>query len=77
MWRNHNRKYQKRKLRMILEWIHLAFTVRDMSLFMRVDFCCEADGDDDDVSHTGKRRSKSTLNSFDWKNKLLKEMMNC
>jgi hypothetical protein len=51
MWRNHNRKYRKKKLRKILEWIHLAFTVRDMSLFVRVDFCCEAD----DVSYRQKK----------------------
>jgi hypothetical protein len=76
MYRNHNRKDQKRKLRMILKGILLAFTVRDMNSFMKSDFCSENDVENG-VSYASKRRSKSTLNGFDWKNKLLKEMMNC
>jgi hypothetical protein len=52
-----------------------------MNSFMSVDCCCEADGDgdNDDVSPANRRRraNKSILNSFDWRNKLEEEMMNC
>jgi hypothetical protein len=40
-----------------------------MNSLLRVDFCCEGDGD--------RRREKSILSSFGWRNKLEEEMMNC
>jgi hypothetical protein len=71
MRRNLKRKDQKRKLRMILEGIHVGFTVRDMNSLMKCDFCSDADGEKD-VSAASKRRANSILNGLDWKNKLLK-----
>jgi hypothetical protein len=59
----------KGKMRIMFLEGRNAFTLRDMNSFMRCDFCCEADGD--------RRRAKSILSSFDWRNKLEEEMMNC